>query len=58
MIAVAVTDALGVLVLGLVALRTLWVLVHPAAHVASQRPGHWSREADRVLLRLDGRTRT
>ncbi|WP_159083521.1 hypothetical protein [Nocardioides terrigena] len=54
----AVTDALGVLVLGLVALRTLWVLVHPAAHVASQRPGHWSREADRVLLRLDGRTRT
>lgn len=48
MTAVAI-DVVGMLVLGLVVLRALWLAAHPAAHHAALRPAHWSREVERAM---------
>jgi hypothetical protein len=48
-IVVPATELVGMLLLGLVVLRAVWLATHPAVRHAALRPARWSHEVDRVL---------
>ena len=57
MIVVPAIELVGMLLLGLVVLRAVWLATHPAMHHAALRPAHWSAEFDRVMSRQPAKHR-